>query len=152
MEIRGALDAAQAVGLALEAQPAEPGQVQVGNGDTGRVTINQYFPYVTEIAAGESVTFTIPETSVEPHTVSWPPVRGQDVTPQEVEGGPPILLVGPTLAPMTESGASVGVGDAFSSGLYLPGGSFTLTFSEPGVYPFTCNIHPGMNGVVVVGS
>jgi plastocyanin len=32
----------------------------------------------------------------------------------------------------------------------LPGQSFTLTFTEPGTYPYTCNLHPAMNGVVVV--
>jgi plastocyanin len=31
-----------------------------------------------------------------------------------------------------------------------PGQSFSLSFPEPGVFPFVCNIHPGMDGVVVV--
>ena len=152
IELCSAIASAQAADSALEAQPATPGQVQVGSGDTGRATINQFYAFFTEVKAGESVTFTVPETSVDPHTVSWPPVRGQEVIPQPAEAGPPTLLLGPTLSPMTQSGASVAVGDAFSSGLLEPGQSFTLTFSEPGVYPFTCNIHPGMNGVIVVTS
>jgi plastocyanin len=152
MELRSTIASAQVVGAQLEAQTPQHGQVQVGNGDTGRATINQFFPLVTEIKAGESVTFTIPKSSVEPHTVSWPPSRGQDVVPVPVEGGPPMLTLGSTIAPMTESGAKIGAGDAFSSGLYEPGGAFTLTFSEPGIYSFTCNIHPGMNGIVVVSA
>ena len=96
------------------------------------------------------MTFTIPSDSIEGHTISWPPTRNQDVIPQEVQGAPPILSLGPSVAPMTQSGASVGVGDAFSSGLLEPGQSFTLTFTKPGIYPFVCNIHPGMGGVVVV--
>jgi plastocyanin len=28
--------------------------------------------------------------------------------------------------------------------------TFTLTFADPGVYPYVCNAHAGMNGVVVV--
>lgn len=30
--------------------------------------------------------------------------------------------------------------------------TFTLTFDEPGTYPFSCPLHPGMNGAIVVGS
>lgn len=124
--------------------------ITAGNGGMGRVTINEYFPFNAVITVGESVTWTIREDGIEPHTVSWPPVFGQDVAPIPQEGGPPILALGPTLAPLTESGASVGQGDAFSSGLFFPGQSFTLTFTEPGAYPFVCNIHPGMSGTVTV--
>ncbi len=31
------------------------------------------------------------------------------------------------------------------------GDAVTQRFTEPGTYPYTCNLHPGMNGVVVVG-
>lgn len=34
----------------------------------------------------------------------------------------------------------------------LSEGSFTHTFSEPGRYPYTCTLHPGMDGVVEVVS
>lgn len=122
----------------------------VGSPGIGRGTINQYFPTAITVHAGDSVTWTIPETSIEPHTISWPPARGQDVVPIEQAGGPPILSLGPTIAPMTESGAEIGADGVFSSGLLDPGSVFTLTFTEPGVYNFTCNIHPGMAGVVVV--
>ncbi len=30
--------------------------------------------------------------------------------------------------------------------------NFTRTFDEPGTYPFSCPLHPGMNGAIVVGS
>lgn len=155
-EFGGSINAAIAGGLKLEADtmalsPDKANQVLVGSGgDLGRATINLFFPGVTTIKAGQSVTWTIAADGIEPHTVSWPPVRGQDVVPMPQEGKPPILAVGPSLAPMTQSGATVKKGEAFSSGLFLPGQTFTLTFSEPGVYPYTCNIHPAMNGVVVV--
>jgi plastocyanin len=150
VEFGGSIGAANAVGLQLEAQPAQDGMVQVGSGDTGRVTLNMFFPLAIEITAGESVTFTNPETSVDPHTVSRPPVRGQDVIPVPVEGGPPILQIGPTLLPIGQSGDTVGLDDEFSSGLILPGQSYTLTFEEPGVYSYVCNLHAGMAGVIVV--
>jgi plastocyanin len=31
------------------------------------------------------------------------------------------------------------------------GDTFTSTFDDPGVYPFACSYHPGMNGAIVVG-
>ncbi|MBI5667220.1 MAG: hypothetical protein HZC41_04360 [Chloroflexi bacterium] len=153
-ELLGAIGAGTGAMLQLEtteAQATDTGvTVQAGNGGTGRTTVNQFFPFSATIQAGQSVTWTIPEDSVEPHTVSWPAVRGQDVAPIAVEGGAPILALGPTLLPMTQSGAEVAAGESFSSGLFNPGQSFSLTFTEPGVYPYVCNIHPGMNGVIVV--
>jgi plastocyanin len=155
-ELGGTIGAAIMVNNELEMRSpeAEDGStvVLVGSNNTGRATLNQFFPFSAVINAGESVTFLNDEGSVEPHTVSWPPVRGQDFVPagEPVEGQPPMLVVGPGIAPMTESGATVGNGDAFSSGFFGPGQSFTLTFSEPGVYNYTCNIHPGMNGVIIV--
>lgn len=32
------------------------------------------------------------------------------------------------------------------------GDAFTATFADPGVYPYACSYHPGMTGVVVVGT
>jgi Cu+-exporting ATPase len=39
---------------------------------------------------------------------------------------------------------------AFDSGLLQPGQRFTQTFSTPGVYPYFCTLHPGMDGTIVV--
>lgn len=33
-----------------------------------------------------------------------------------------------------------------------PGDEFSTLFDKPGVYPFTCLLHPGMTGAIVVGS
>ncbi|MBX3080582.1 MAG: hypothetical protein KF716_03040 [Anaerolineae bacterium] len=123
--------------------------VQPGN-DVGRAVMNLFFPYTTIIKAGESVSWTIPATSIEPHTISNPAVYGQEFNPIEQKNAPPILALGNTLAPMTQSGTTVKMGDTWSSGLITPGTTFTLTFADAGVYPYVCNIHPGMNGVVVV--
>ncbi len=32
-----------------------------------------------------------------------------------------------------------------------PGTSFASRFDQPGTYPYSCHLHPGMNGAVVVG-
>jgi plastocyanin len=31
------------------------------------------------------------------------------------------------------------------------GDRFTTSFADPGIYPFACTLHPGMNGVILVG-
>jgi plastocyanin len=33
----------------------------------------------------------------------------------------------------------------------LTGGTFSHTFTEAGIYPYTCTMHPGMSAVVFVG-
>ncbi|MCC7451767.1 MAG: hypothetical protein IT324_30440 [Anaerolineae bacterium] len=127
--------------------------VQMGH-DLGRAAILEFFPYVTMINAGDSVTWTFSEGAVEPHTVSIPPLRGQEVIPIPQQGKPPILSAGPVFTPTTQSGATIKNGAQFSSGLLVPVPgqmpTYTLTFADPGVYPYVCNAHVGMNGVVVV--
>jgi plastocyanin len=39
---------------------------------------------------------------------------------------------------------------AFESPLIPPGGAWTFTFTQPGRYPYLCDLHPGMEGVVIV--
>jgi plastocyanin len=41
-------------------------------------------------------------------------------------------------------------GPEFNSGLIQPGGSFTHTFQRAGTYPYHCDPHPWMTGVVTV--
>ena len=38
----------------------------------------------------------------------------------------------------------------FESGLLHPGESFTFTFDEPSVHPYTCDIHRHMGGTIIV--
>ena len=40
----------------------------------------------------------------------------------------------------------------FYSGLIQPGTSFTHTFTTPGVFPYHCDPHPWMTGLIVVKS
>jgi len=41
-------------------------------------------------------------------------------------------------------------GPAFESGILTNGGSFEFLFTEPGVYNYSCSIHPSMKGTVIV--
>jgi plastocyanin len=40
----------------------------------------------------------------------------------------------------------------WASGELANGKSYTRRFGAPGIYPYSCSLHPGMAGVVVVGS
>ena len=130
----------------------DDGSVQVSMGvQAGLSAIQGFFPSVTMIEAGQSVTWHMPDNSMEGHSITSPfvpPGSEMQVIPQE--GGPPVVALSDYAFPSLDSGATVGPGDSFNSGILFPGQSFTLTFSEPGVYPYVCMLHPGMNGTVVV--
>jgi P-type Cu+ transporter len=48
------------------------------------------------------------------------------------------------------SGTRAAPTQAFFSGLLEPGQRWQYTFTTPGVYPYFCSIHPGMDGVIIV--
>jgi len=45
---------------------------------------------------------------------------------------------------------SLSTSDKFDSGIFGKGQTYTHTFTTPGTYPITCDIHPFMKGTVVV--
>jgi plastocyanin len=157
----GAAQLAITSGLGLQAameasmQPpvvGDDGALAVSAGvQSGTAAVLAFFPATAVIEAGETVTWTIPENSMEPHTVTspaLPPGSEFNIIPQEA--GPPILALSEAAFPSLENGASVGADGAFNTGFMFPGQSFTLTFTEPGVYSYVCFIHAGMQGTVVV--
>ncbi len=133
---------------------AEDGNLNIsaGSGDTGRVSAEAFFTPLAVIQTGESVTWTVPQDSVEAHTVASVNFTGEEFLVTPGENGPPIIGLGPVFFPMADSGVSVGTGDSFNSGLLEPGQSYTVNFNDPGVYAYLCRIYPGMAGVVVVQS
>jgi plastocyanin len=51
----------------------------------------------------------------------------------------------------TDVHSIISTGDLFaSSGNFDPGGSYSVTFTEPGTYAYTCGVHPFMEGTVIV--
>ncbi|MCC7025061.1 MAG: cupredoxin family copper-binding protein [Thermomicrobiales bacterium] len=78
---------------------------------------------------------TIANFSFQPGTISVP--AGTTVTWQNADA------VAHTVT--SDSGA-------FDSGQIPPGGSFSTTFSQPGLYTYHCQIHPSMTGSVMVTS
>ena len=144
----------------------DDGVLQVSAGlQAGASHVFGFFPSVAVIEVGQRVTWTVPDNSREPHFVTWPPLPpGSEFEPIFSEAGPPMIALGESFYPSVESGAEISVGDSFNSGAMLPpvftsqsftgeglvGPSFTLTFTEPGVYNYVCFVHPGMQGTVVV--
>ena len=51
---------------------------------------------------------------------------------------------------ITHDGCSLGEKCAFHSGHLHPGEQFSVRDLTPGIYPYHCNIHPFMRGVIVV--
>lgn len=131
--------------------------VQMGL-DVGRAANLLFYPFATVIKAGDSVTWKFGDAAVEPHTVTAAQVAPslEEFVPIPQKTGPPVISVGPGLAPMTKEGEAIKAGGTFHSGLLVPVPgklpTFTLQFTEPGVYPYVCRIHPGMNGVVIVNA
>jgi plastocyanin len=145
----------------------EDGVLQVSAGlQAGTAHVFEFFPSTAVIEAGQSVTWTVPVDSREPHFVAWPPLPpGSEFEPIFQDAGPPIIALGESFYPSVESGSDIGMGDSFNSGAMIPergfssqsftgeglvGDSYTLTFTEPGVYNYLCFVHPGMQGTVVV--
>ena len=49
------------------------------------------------------------------------------------------------------SGTILEPNGSFNSGLVAPNNSYSLEFTDEGIYPYYCMMHPWMNGSVVVG-
>ncbi|MCX9012245.1 MAG: plastocyanin/azurin family copper-binding protein [Candidatus Methanoperedens sp.] len=96
-----------------------------------------FYPGVITINEGDTINWTL--GGDEPHTVSF------------LSGGPVPSPDSPEV--LLPVGGSVynGTGHV-SSGLMLPGTSYSLNFLKPGVYTYQCLIHPGMGGIVIVQS
>lgn len=129
--------------------------VALGTGGIGRVFHGLMLPYFGTIKTGEMVTWINPVDSIEGHFINSfvnTPEALQDFAPMPpaAEGQPPIIAAGPGFLGSTADGATIKAGDSFNSTFILPGQTFSLIFSEPGVYAYNCHIHPGMNGVIVV--
>lgn len=108
--------------------------------------------------------------TVVPLTMALPAVAGGGCHRPATEGtgdvvvmdeacfGPTILRVAPGTKvtwtnkdPMTHVVAGQGYGWGSPSDL-SQGDRFSAVFRNKGVYPYTCYLHPGMNGAVVVGN
>jgi plastocyanin len=72
--------------------------------------------------------------------------RAYDPTPLTVNVGETVTWTNQSLMSHTVTA----VGGTFGSGILSPRESFSVTFSTPGEYLYTCTIHPSMKGTVIV--
>jgi plastocyanin len=145
---------------------ATPGKVQAGVGLTDgppNAVATEFAPKDTTIKAGDTVTWTIANTPA-PHTISFNvPESARTILTQDPQGGyhlveealspagytPPPPSSDPNAPPPNvDAGSWDGTG-FFNSGI-LFGGDFSVTFTKPGTYAYSCVIHPDMKGTVTV--
>ena len=170
-----ATDAKQALGQVRKAQRGDLDGAKgplvgrwVGKPDDPNVpvSINEFFPATVNAKVGKPVTWTdqgwthtvsfnVPKyfpifTVAKSGDVHW---DAKSYKPQ-VWTAPPIPQgSGPSNPPPPRNidvGTWDGTGGFHSSGMLVPGDTFTVTFSKPGTYLFACVLHPPMVGKVVV--
>lgn len=110
-------------------------KVDVGR-ESATVQFDIAFPTATFIHVGDSVTFTNASNFV-PHTVTF--MGGAAPGP---DFNPPV--------PTQPSGGSYDGKGLLNSGFILPGQSYTVTFTQAGVFEYVCVLHPLMKGSIVV--
>ncbi len=125
--------------------------VQTGLQQAG-ISVDRFFPEVTVIRAGESVTWVTDSDGNVPHSITWPYQPREDFFSFQANAdGVNMLVVDSVLlVPTVENGGDWGSEGFRHSGVLLPGDTFTARFPEPGVYPFMDVFERGMTGVVVV--
>ncbi len=135
-------------------QTSEDGAVIVIGAGSGVVTNYDFYPNVVVIKPGQSVTWTMTAD------ITWLPIgvgSSPLISPDQImsfvppsEGNPPaIRFTAIGIDGSLPSGSAVGLADSWYSGMLEPGESYTLTFTEPGVYRFA-DSGPGKQGAVVV--
>ena len=129
-----------------------------------------FFPRVTTITAGQSVTFNLAGF----HTVTFGsrqafplivPQKGVQPPATDAAGQPfwwvgkaPVLGLNPKAIPQVGATtisspaqvASSGIGRVLAASAKHPPKPYTLTFAKPGLYRFFCIVHPGMTGAIRV--
>lgn len=145
-----------------------------GAEDSESTGVDEFIPEAIETEAGEKVTWTV----IGPHTITFNPPEGVGLPLVQAEDGTYHLneqvmapAGGPGMPPPSEEAPEQGEGPPEpvevdggrfdgkgfrSSGFFIsspaPGSffSYSLTFTEPGEYRYSCLIHPPMTGTVTV--
>ena len=93
--------------------------------------------------------YTIPPTTSEPTaTVNLEPCAFVP-TAAHVAPGATVTFANVSEMPHLVTGANASWGDRDAE--IAPGASRSVTFDRAGIYPFSCALHRGMTGVIVVG-
>jgi plastocyanin len=83
------------------------------------------------------------------------PVAGTEVRMERMCFSPAVVRVDPGATVRfsnEDSVVHVALGTGWGTGETIaPGGTFGHRFPQSGIYAYSCNLHPGMNGAVMVG-
>jgi plastocyanin len=100
---------------------------------TGAVTTASQTTATTGTAGGGGTTVTMKQFAFNPATVT--------------------IKVGETVTWENQDGAAhdvIAADGSFKSAEFGQGKTFSFTFTKAGTYKYSCNIHPGMDGTVIV--
>jgi plastocyanin len=122
-------------------------QVAVGREtDDHAIQAQTYLPMVVTVVAGDTVRWTLGTQAA--HTVTFPSRQPGPVNPLLLPDGRSVLN---PLMEYAQGGTSYDGTRYTNSGILSPRvNSYDLTFTTPGVYPYVCLLHRGMEGTVVV--
>jgi plastocyanin len=122
----------------------------------GQTAIGGLFPGVVVIKPGQKVTWTLPQEAVGLLTAvgSLPLPNMQEsmnmIPPSGDRKVPIIALTDLMVSGAPKTSSAVGLKDKWFSGVLNPGSSYTLTFTEPGVYKYGALTSNGDGAVVVL--
>lgn len=142
---------------------------------TEQAALNAFLPSTLQIREGDTVKWQWDGAGREPHTVTFlagGPHPGDIVMPEFQAQGPPLLVLNeqfaaPSRIPDGIFSTTYGGEGFLNSGLagadamlFSPESApvvaagtrqqWSVTFTQPGPYPYVCLLHPGMQGVVDV--
>ena len=144
------LVAAGALARASVAKAADTWNVQVSGASADMASMAQaFFPDPLLIHVGDTVRWTWAATDA-PHSVTFNSGKPElglfapGPAPEQVVAGPAFFPMGPP-SPVSYDGTQ-----QLNSGVPEPGGTYSVTFTRPGIYAYVCSFHPGMRGQVEV--
>ncbi|HEX4466177.1 MAG TPA: hypothetical protein VH025_03245 [Solirubrobacteraceae bacterium] len=157
---------AKVLALKLKRVKVPKDTVLAGNDGSGPVAWLRFFPQTLRVKVGTTVTFKI-GSQREVHTVTIGPeaytgqIAETFTTPVASGEGPPKLIVNPLAGypsdvPTLPAFDGTNHGNGFeNTGILSNAGpplspTAQITFTKAGTYSFTCVIHPGMDGKIVV--
>jgi plastocyanin len=124
-----------------------PWRVVVGRETTDHaIQAQAFFPTVLTVVAGDTVRWTL--GTQHSHTVTFLARQPAPINPVIVPDGRSALN---PLVEYAQGGSTFDGTRYTSSGILGPRATtYELTFATPGVYPYVCLLHRGMEGTVVV--
>ncbi len=138
--------------LKKPAMPAKDGAEVAPYAEFGTAIVSQFFPQVTTIQPGLTVTWKMPAGIISPVAINFP-LSGPmmpPAMPMMDSNKMPHFVLGPDLIANIQSGADFPKDGVVHSGILEGGQSFTLKFNEPGRYAYYNGFGNQIGAVIVM--